>query len=153
MSAPGSRIPDESRGPLVSAARSAWRHSALRYLVVGGGAFLIDLGLLALLHDVFAVPLVVATPAAFLLSFAITYFLQRAFTFGTEAGMASSAVKYTTLVAFNTVATTAIVAAVAALGLPWVVGKVVAVGSTTVWNYFAYRYWIFAPSRRPAPPV
>lgn len=124
-----------------------WSNSAVRYLVVGGGAFLIDVGLLAGLHDLLSVPLVVATPAAFLLSFAITYVLQRTFTFGSDAGVASSAVKYTALVIFNTVATTGIVAAAAALDLPWIVGKVVAVGSTTVWNYFLYRHWIFARRR------
>lgn len=134
-------------GALRRAARRVWSHSAVRYLVVGGGAFLIDVGLLALLHDLWGLSLVVATPAAFLLSFAVTYLLQRTFTFSSDAGVASSAVKYTALVAFNTVATTGIVAGVAALGLPWIVGKVVAVGSTTVWNYFLYRYWIF-PARK-----
>ncbi|MEV7874835.1 GtrA family protein [Microbacterium sp. NPDC089188] len=135
-------------GAVARAAHRVWSHSAVRYLIVGGGAFLIDVGLLALLHDVIGLPLVVATPTAFLLSFAITYLLQRTFTFSSDAGVASSAIKYTALVAFNTVATTGIVAGVAALGLPWVVGKIVAVGSTTVWNYFAYRYWVF-PVRRP----
>lgn len=134
-------------GALRRVARRVWSHSAVRYLVVGGGAFLIDVGLLALLHDLWSVSLVVATPTAFLLSFAVTYLLQRTLTFSSDAGVASSAVKYTALVAFNTVATTGIVAGVAALGLPWIVGKVVAVGSTTVWNYFLYRYWIF-PARK-----
>ncbi|WP_298874471.1 GtrA family protein [uncultured Microbacterium sp.] len=134
-------------GFVARAARRVWSHSAVRYLIVGGGAFLIDVALLALLHDLIGVPLVIATPTAFLLSFAVTYLLQRTFTFSSDTGVASSAIKYTALVAFNTVATTGIVSGVAALGLPWVVGKVVAVGSTTVWNYFAYRYWIF-PARR-----
>ena len=130
-------------------ARWLWSHSAVRYLVVGGGAFLIDVGLLALLHDVLGFALVVATPTAFLLSFAVTYVLQRRFTFGTEAGIAASAAKYTALVAFNTVATTGIVTTASTLGLPWFVGKVVAVVSTTVWNYFAYRFWVFAGRNRP----
>lgn len=152
MSDRGRRGPVRS-GPLARAVRRVWSHSAVRYLVVGGGAFLIDVGLLALLHDVFGVALVIATPTAFLLSFAVTFVLQRTFTFSSDAGMASSALKYTSLVAFNTLATTGIVAGIAALGLPWVVGKIVAVGSTTVWNYFAYRYWIFParPSESPTP--
>jgi putative flippase GtrA len=136
------------RGRLTQAMNSVWSSSAVRYLVVGGGAFLIDVGLLAGLHDLLSVPLVVATPAAFLMSFAITYVLQRTFTFGSTAGVASSAAKYTALVMFNTFATTGIVSAAASLGLPWIVGKVVAVGSTTVWNYFLYRHWIFAERRR-----
>lgn len=134
-------------GIVARGARRVWSNSAVRYLVVGGGAFLIDIGLLALLHDVAGVPLIIATPTAFLLSFVVTYLLQRTFTFSSDTGVASSAIKYTALVCFNAVATTGIVAGIAALGMPWVVGKMVAVGSTTVWNYFAYRHWIF-PARR-----
>lgn len=115
----------------------------MRYLVVGVGAFLIDVGLLAMLHDLAGVALPIATPVAFLLSFAVTYLLQRTFTFRSSAGIGSSAMKYTALVAFNTLATTGIVTLAPALGLSWIVGKVVAVGSTTVWNYFCYQYWIF----------
>ncbi|MCT9818770.1 GtrA family protein [Microbacterium sp. W1N] len=118
----------------------------VRYLLVGGLSFLIDIGLLALLHEIFRVPLFVATPAAFLLSFGITYVLQRTLTFTTRTGWGASSIKYALLVAFNTVATTAIVAVTAGWGWPWEVGKVIAVASTTVWNYFGYRYWIFPPS-------
>lgn len=123
--------------------KRAWKSSAVRYLTVGGLAFLFDFLLLLLLHDVLGVDLFVATPTAFLLSFALTFVMQRAFTFETTSGWGASAVKYTTLVIFNTFATTAIVTGVDALGLPWAVGKAVAVASTTVWNYFGYRYWIF----------
>lgn len=131
-------------GSLTQAMRRVWSHSAVRYLVVGVGAFLIDIGLLAALHEVFGVPLVVATPAAFLLSFAATYVLQRMLTFDSAAGWVQSAARYTLLVGFNTLATTAIVASFDALGMAWVVGKLVSVASTTVWNYFLYKYWIFA---------
>jgi putative flippase GtrA len=121
--------------------------SPVRYVLVGGLAFLIDIGLLWLLHEGLRVPLAISTPVAFLLSFAITFFLQRALTFRTSAGVVGSAVKYTLLVAFNTVATTLIVTGGASLGLPWEWAKVIAVASTTVWNYFGYRYWIFPHSR------
>ena len=151
MSSPR-RQNEATGGPLARAIRFVWSHSAVRYLLVGGVAFLVDVSLLALLHDWLAVPLVIATPAAFLLSFGVTYFLQRLLTFGTESSVASSAVKYTALVAFNTIATTAIVAGVAALGPAWIIGKIVAVASTTVWNYFAYRYWVFAAPRRKSSP-
>ncbi len=121
--------------------------SAVRYLLVGGLAFLIDIGLLAILHEIIGVPLVIATPAAFLTSFGLTYLMQRAITFDGESAWGSSAVKYTLLVIFNTFATTAIVAGIDAIGWPWEIGKVAAVASTTIWNYFAYRYWVFAKRR------
>lgn len=129
-----------------------WRrllgHTATRYLLVGGLAFLVDIGLLAFFHEILGWPLAVSTPTAFLLSFALTFVLQRQLTFQTSAKVVGSAVRYTLLVIFNAVATTFIVAGGAAIGLPWEWAKVVAVASTTVWNYFAYRYWIFP--RRPA---
>ncbi|WP_164515499.1 GtrA family protein [Microbacterium sp. 10M-3C3] len=125
----------------------AWRSSAVRYVIVGGLAFLVDFGLLALLHDALGVSLIIATPTAFLISFAFTFVVQRALTFGSDADWRVSAVKYTLLVAFNTVATTAIVAGAAALSWPWEAGKIIAVASTTIWNYFGYRYWIFRPPR------
>lgn len=127
--------------------RRAWDSSAVRYLVVGGVAFLIDIGLLALLRNVFGVALVVATPTAFLLSFGLTYIMQRHLTFDSKGAWGASALKYTALVIFNTFATTAIVTGTAALGWPWEIGKIVAVGATTVWNYFGYRYWIFRRTR------
>lgn len=125
--------------------RRVWARSAIRYLVVGGVAFAFDVGLLFVLHEVLGIPLTISTPIAFLTSFCVTYLLQRIFTFRLEGRVASSAVKYTLLVIANTFAVTGIVAAIDAVGGSWLVGKVLAVVAMTVWNYFAYRYWVFAP--------
>lgn len=121
-----------------------WSSSAARYLAVGAFAFVFDVGVLSLLHDVFGIRLGIATPSAFLLSFAVTYTLQRTVAFRSDDSVAPSVLRYTLLVAFNTVATTAIVWAIDAVGWPWLVGKITAVAATTVWNYFAYRYWVFS---------
>jgi putative flippase GtrA len=131
-----------SFGPPGFVAR-AWSSSAVRYLLVGGLAFLLDIGLLALLHKVAGIPLIVATPVAFLLSFAATYVMQRVITFEARGGWTSSAAKYTALVVVNMIATTAIVAGAEVIGWSWAVGKIAAVALTTIWNYFGYRYWIF----------
>lgn len=135
------------RRPFRVTLRRTWANTAVRYLVVGGLAFLIDFGLLALLHEVIRIPLVISTPTAFLTSFALTYLLQRSITFDGRGGWTASAAKYTLLVAFNTVATTAFVTLVGSSDLPWEWGKIIAVASTTIWNYFAYRYWVFAGRR------
>lgn len=116
----------------------------MRYLVVGGFCFLVDLGILWLLHEALRVPLAIAAPVAFLASFVVTYTAQRLVAFASDATVVPSVAKYTALVAFNTVATTGIVWGADALGWGWVTGKVIAVLATTVWNYFAYRYWVFA---------
>jgi len=114
---------------------------------MGGLAFLFDAGLLWLLHDALGVDLAISTATAFLLSFAVTYTLQRKFAFASTNAVAPSVVRYAALVIFNTLATTAIVWALTALGLPWIVGKITAVVATTVWNYFAYRHWVFASKK------
>lgn len=134
---------DRSPGPVALISR-VWSSSAVRYLAVGGFSFLFDVFVLWLLHEIFHVPLPISTPVAFLLSFAVTYTLQRTVAFRADDGVAPSIVKYAVLVAVNTVATTAIVWVADALGMPWIVGKVAAVVMTTIWNYFAYRYWVFA---------
>lgn len=120
------------------------RGSAVRYLVAGGAAFLVDLGLLALLRNVLGWPTWLAAAVAFLLSFAFTYTVQRYFTFGSRAPHGVAILKYAALVAFNTVATAVIVALIDATAAGWIAGKVVATVATSIWNYFIYRYWVFA---------
>jgi len=133
--------PRPERRPLVE---RLWARSEIRYLVVGGLCFLADIAFLWLLHDVARLPLAIATPIAFLGSFAVTYTLQRVLAFNSDAAVAPSVLRYAILVAFNTVAVTAIVWAVDAAIGSWLTGKILAVISTTIWNYFAYRYWVFA---------
>jgi putative flippase GtrA len=131
--------------------RTVANHSGFRYLVVGGASFIIDFGLLALLFQVFGWPLWLATGTAFLTSFVFSYFMQRAFSFSSESPHASTLAKYLTLLAFNTLATIGIVALVDVTGWGWGAGKISATVITTAWNYFAYRYWVFAvPSGRTA---
>lgn len=118
-------------------------HSAFRYLIIGGASFLIDFGLLALLHHALGWPLWIATGTAFLTSFVFNYTLQRSFSFGSTGTHLSTLLKYLTLLAFNTVATIAIVWLVDLGGLGWGVGKVAATIMTTGWNYFVFKYWVF----------
>jgi len=126
--------------------RTLVNHSAFRYLVVGGASFVIDFGLLAVLFQVLHWPLWLATGTAFLTSFVFSYLMQRAFSFGSESPHASTLVKYLILLAFNTLATIGIVALVDLTGWGWGAGKISATVITTAWNYFAYRYWVFAVS-------
>jgi putative flippase GtrA len=130
--------------------------TAIRYLLVGGLAFAFDVGILALLHEVFGVWLELATPLAFVASFFVTFLLQGALTFQTEKRTGASLLRYAILVAANTLAVTAIVSIGTAAGAPWLVGKIVAVVVTTIWNFFAYRHWVFpatpSPTASPSSP-
>ncbi|GAA1446657.1 GtrA family protein [Leifsonia poae] len=124
--------------------RRLLRSSVVRYLIAGGLSFLVDFGLLALLHDVFGWPVWLASGVAFLVSFAFTYTIQRIFSFDSRAPHGRAILRYTLLVAFNTLATVLIVSLVNTTVLGWAGGKVIATVASTAWNYFAYRYWVFA---------
>jgi len=138
--------PSPARGR--SSLRAFFDNSAVRYLLAGGVAFLVDFGLLALFHEVFGWPTWIAAGTAFVVSFAFTYTIQRVFSFESQSPHGPALIKYTLLVAVNTVATAIIVALVDQSPLSWAGGKIIATVVTTVWNYFAYRYWVFAGPRR-----
>ena len=121
-----------------------YRNSAVRYLVIGGFSFVIDFGLLFLLHEVADWPIWLATAVAFLASFAFNYSLQKAFSFSSRAHHGRALAKYVALVVINTVATTAIVSLLDRFENGWEIGKILATILTTAWNYFAYRYWVFS---------
>lgn len=117
----------------------------IKFLVVGVASFAIDLGLLALLHEVWGVDLWIATPIAFLASLVFNFLVQRKFTFQSGARAHVSFMKYGVLVVFNLVAIDVIVNLFAASGISYAVGKVVATVLTTAWNFLLYKYWIFKP--------
>jgi putative flippase GtrA len=129
--------------------RALLDNGVVRYLLVGGSAFVVDLGLLALFHELLGWPVWIATAVAFLLSFAYTYTLQR-LAFRSERTHGTALVRYTILVAVNLVATSGLVALLAVTPIGWVGAKVVTTAVTTVWNFFIYRYWVFAAPRSDA---
>ncbi len=118
---------------------------------MGGVAFAADFALLWLLHEVLGLNVAIAAPIGFVASFAVTYTLQRTVAFASDARVVPSVARYTALVVANTVATGVIVWGIDTAGGGWVLGKIVAVAATTVWNYFAYRYWVFARSPKDGP--
>lgn len=124
------------------------QHRTVRFLTVGGLSFIVDLGLLVLLHEVCNVGLWIATPIAFIVSLIFNFLMQRSFTFRSTHKPLVSLAKYLLLVIANVLATDLIVNWFAVAGLTYAAGKVVSTVSTMVWNYFIYKYWIF-----PASPV
>ena len=115
----------------------------VKFLLVGGLSFAIDLGLLALLHEVGNVDLWIATPIAFLTSLVFNFFVQKNFTFQSGARAHVSFLKYGALVVFNVVATDVIVNVIADTGQSYALGKVIATIATTAWNFLLYKHWIF----------
>ena len=114
---------------------------ALRYLVAGGLAFAFNVLLLNVFREVLGLPTSLSALLAFWASFFFTYSLQRMFAFRSEASVRASLFRYSVLVAFNSVVVAFVVTVchdVLGLGL-----------GSTVWNYFAYKHWVYA-RRSPA---
>lgn len=132
-----------------------FRHSAVRYLLVGLLSYLTDAGSLWLLHGVLSVPLAVATTVAYAASFVVNFGLNRNVVFpdGRDRGRGISRqlVRYVILVVANYLATLAIVLGLADAGLNYLAAKTIAVVVIAIGNYFAYRYWVFAASARATP--
>lgn len=121
-----------------------YRSSVSRYLAVGLFSFAVDFFLLFLVHEVFGAPVWLAAAVAFLASFIVNFLLQKVVSFRSQGNHRRSLVRYSALVAINTVATSAIVSAFDQFDGNWEVGKVVSTALMTVWNFFIYRYWVFA---------
>lgn len=115
----------------------------VKFLVVGGASFAIDLGLLMLLHEVGGVDLWIATPIAFLVSLVFNFLVQRKFTFQSSGRAHVSLLKYGALVVFNVIATDVVVNVVDGAGYPYALGKIIATVATTIWNFLLYKHWIF----------
>ncbi len=126
------------------------RHSAVRFVLVGGVSYVCDAGSLYLLHGVAGVPLALATTLAFGLNLAVNFGLNRALTFdgATRGAAGGQLVRYLILVGVNFLSTFALVNGLAAAGLNYLVAKTIATALNAVLNYFAYRHWVF---RAPEP--
>ena len=123
---------------------------ALRYLVAGGLAFAFNVLLLNVFREVLGLPTSLSALLAFWASFFFSYSLQRMFAFRSEASVRASLFRYSVLVAFNSVVVAFVVTVCHdVLGLGLGSSQLVATAITTVWNYFAYKHWVYA-RRSPA---
>ncbi|WP_171905270.1 GtrA family protein [Cellulosimicrobium cellulans] len=127
--------------------RAVLGHSAFRYLLVGGFAFLLDLGLLTLAYRVLGAPLWLATAFGFWGSFAFNFTLQRRFAFGGAMPTGPALWRYCVLLGVNSLANILVVGLFERLAWGYATGKVAVTVAQTIWNYFAYKHWVFAGHR------
>jgi len=118
------------------------------YLAAGGVSLLLDIATLFLLHSVLRLPLIVAVSIAFFVGLFSNYAINRYWVFSGDGSHGRSMSRYGLLVVFNYAATVVIVAQLAAVGFPYIIGKLIAVGGTLLWNFLAYKHWVFSPKAR-----
>lgn len=124
--------------------QAAQTHRLPAYLVIGGLSYVIDAGLLYLLSTRLGVVLWAAASVGFWTSvvanFGLNHLLFRSVTGGP---VHLHALRYGALLLVNFAFTLLLLEAGAALGVPVLVTKTVAVGVTTCWNFVLYRTWVF----------
>jgi putative flippase GtrA len=124
------------------------RRQLVYYLVVGGLTVIVDVGLLALLHESYGVPLGLATTVAFCTAVVVNFLLNRTVMSSRGShGLTQHALRYGSLVAANYVITLAVVTTAGHVGDRYLVAKVAVVAVSTAWNFLLYRYWVFVPPR------
>lgn len=119
------------------------RSSLVRYLVVGGVSFGVDAGLLLSLHEGVGWPRLGAATIAFWTALLLNFTLNRAWAFGGHEDVRVSLARYLTLVGINYVGTLVILEVGTRLGAALIVAKSFATGLTVLWNFLAYRFWVF----------
>lgn len=123
------------------------RRSLLGALVRFGvaGAFSVgaDFAVLATLHSGLHVALLWATLVGYTVSLVINYTVNRKWTFQAQADHKQTLTRYGVVVAVNVASTLLFVLGFNALGVYYLVGKLIAVAFNAVVNFLASRYWVF----------
>lgn len=135
-------FPVLARGP---GAAPLGRTTAIRYAIVGGVAFAIDLGCLLLLAPV--LPLILANSLAFLVANAANFAAGHLWVFGRNANDRDIVRRYRAVLLISLVGLALSDAfvwlGVVALGAGVVVSKVAATLAVWGWNYWARACWVY----------
>jgi len=119
------------------------RHSAVRFLIVGGLSFIADAGSLFLFHGVLGIWLPLATVLAFGVAFVVNFGVNRIWAFRTTNAIGSQIWKYFLLVLANLAVTVLLVQGLTTAGLPYLIAKVLTTIALSVVNYLLSKKFIF----------
>jgi len=133
---------------LESVVGNLWSHRQMiaRYIISGGTAAAVDIGLLYAFTRFLGLWYLASAVLAFIIAFGVSFFLQKFWTFrdrGTE-GMHRQAGKYLGVSVFNLCVNTLLVYLFTDyLNLWYVFSQVIAAGLVALGSFFVYKYWIF----------
>ena len=141
-----------TNGRSPSAPKPRFERHLFSYLIIGGITVVVDIGLLALLHELYGVRLGVATTVAYCVAVTVNFVLNRtAMSSRGSRGLKQHALRYGALVVANFVITLVVVTTAGHLSDGWyLVAKLAVVACSTSWNFLLYRHWVFTPPRPPS---
>jgi len=114
-----------------------------RFLIIGVLSFIVDAGTLFLTHGVLHMWLPLATTLAYAVAFTVNFTLNRIWTFGSTAALTGQASRYLVLIGVNYLITLLMVNGLAAIGISYLLAKVMSTAVIAGINYIAYRNWVF----------
>ena len=115
----------------------------VRYVVVGGFSFAVDVGTLWFFHGIVGISLPIATALAFGSAFLINFYVNRAWTFGRTDSGPMALVRYIVLVAANLVLVEIGVNGLVALGLDYRISRAICTAALVPVNFLVMRAWVF----------
>lgn len=116
----------------------------VKFLVVGVASAVVDVGGLWMLHGLLGVWLPLAAATSFLASFVVNFGLNQRWTFqAQEAQTRAQLIRFTILVAANTLVTAVAVTAITGMGLQYLLAKLIVMGVLFVVNFVLLRVWVF----------
>lgn len=116
----------------------------MRYLVVGGSTFIIDLGILYVLHGLLNLNLAASASIAYWVSISYNFTLNRYWTFDAREreDLLRHIATYIAILVVNYLFTVSFVAIVG-LHMNYLAAKALSVIITMIWTYFVYKRLIF----------
>lgn len=121
-----------------------YKHHFMRYLLVGGTTFILDFGILYLLHGILKLNLAGSTSVAYWISISYNFALNRYWTFDSreKESLKRHLTTYFALLVFNYLFTVTLVS-VAGARINYVAAKALAVAISMIWTYYVYKNYIF----------
>ena len=121
----------------------------VRFAIISGFTYALDLAILTALHGGLGWPLQVAVTIGYAVAFTTNYLLNRVLNFRSHAPIGPESLRYAGVVVVNfTVFLLGVTTLLAALGVPYQLARIAAGGCEGVFIYCAMRWFVFARSRR-----
>jgi putative flippase GtrA len=128
------------------------KRPGIRYLMVGGSVYVLELAVIVVAQHWFGASAVVAVGLSFWIGLVVSFVLQKLVTFSDKRVhnkvLLGQIIAVTLLVIFN-FGFTILVTKLLQRHLPAVITRTLALGITTLWNFYLYRTRIFKTDADP----
>ena len=119
--------------------------SFVGFAMINGFTFSVDIGLLALLYRGAGLPHPVAISIGYVAAFTLAFVLNRRFNFHAHGPVAGQVARWVLVVLVNYLALVlGLGSGLHAIGVPFLLARVIAAGAEAVWMYSMMRWWVFA---------